>query len=173
MSVIRPLALDDAAVLADLCTASRAFLAPWEPERDESFYTEAGQAELIESSLAQHEQGLSAPQVILDTDGSVVGRITLNTIVRGAFQSCSLGYWVSHAHNGRGLATRAVEAAKDLAFGALELHRVEAATLLHNTASQTVLARNGFVRFGLAPTYLRIAGRWQDHVLFQTVRPAS
>ena len=30
-----------------------------------------------------------------------------------------------------------------------------------------VAARTGFQRFGYAPRYLRIAGEWQDHVLFQ------
>jgi ribosomal-protein-alanine N-acetyltransferase len=48
---------------------------------------------------------------------------------------------------------------------------VEASTLRQNVRSQRVLERNGFVRFGLAPQYLKIAGRWQDHVLWQRVRP--
>jgi ribosomal-protein-alanine N-acetyltransferase len=52
-------------------------------------------------------------------------------------------------------------------FEGLGLHRVEAGTLLSNTRSQAVLERNGFVRFGLAPRYLPIAGEWQDHLLFQ------
>ena len=30
-----------------------------------------------------------------------------------------------------------------------------------------MLDRNGFVPFGVAPNYLRIAGAWCDHVLFQ------
>ena len=54
----------------------------------------------------------------------------------------------------------------------LALHRIEAGTLPHNTASQVVLGRNGFVRYGLAPQYMSIAGRWQDHVLFQVLNPA-
>jgi ribosomal-protein-alanine N-acetyltransferase len=29
-----------------------------------------------------------------------------------------------------------------------------------------VLARNGFTPFAIAPSYLKIEGRWQDHVLF-------
>jgi ribosomal-protein-alanine N-acetyltransferase len=47
------------------------------------------------------------------------------------------------------------------------LHRLQAATLLHNSGSQRVLADNGFERIGIAPQYLRIAGEWQDHLLFQ------
>jgi ribosomal-protein-alanine N-acetyltransferase len=65
------------------------------------------------------------------------------------------------------LATAAAEAAVTLAFGDLGLHRVEAGTHLGDRASQAVLARAGFTRYGLAPRYLRIAGEWQDHVLFQ------
>jgi ribosomal-protein-alanine N-acetyltransferase len=30
-----------------------------------------------------------------------------------------------------------------------------------------VLEKNRFTRIGLAPRYLRIAGAWRDHLLFQ------
>jgi ribosomal-protein-alanine N-acetyltransferase len=30
-----------------------------------------------------------------------------------------------------------------------------------------VLRRSGFTPIGVAPRYLRIAGEWQDHLLFQ------
>ena len=60
-----------------------------------------------------------------------------------------------------------MRATLDLAFGELGLHRVQAATLPHNAASQRVLTNNGFALIGVAPRYLRIAGRWQDHLLFQ------
>ena len=97
---------------------------------------------------------------------------TLDGIERGPVQSCHLGYWVDEEHNGRGLATAAVADMLGVAFGELELHRVQAATLPHNAASQRVLERNGFERIGLARGYLRIAGRWQDHVLFQRISGA-
>ena len=54
-----------------------------------------------------------------------------------------------------------------IAFTELGLHRVQAGTLLHNRGSQRVLERNGFTPIGVAPRYLHIAGRWQDHLLFQ------
>ncbi len=68
-----------------------------------------------------------------------------------------------------GLATAAVREIVAVAFGELGLHRVQAGTLPHNAGSQRVLERNGFARIGVAPAYLSIAGRWQDHVLFQVV----
>ncbi|VXB31910.1 hypothetical protein ARTHRO9AX_150184 [Arthrobacter sp. 9AX] len=49
----------------------------------------------------------------------------------------------------------------------LGLHRIQAATLVHNAASQKILQRIGFGKIGMAPAYLKIAGSWQDHNLYQ------
>lgn len=163
---IRLVSRTDADALSQLLWANRDFLAPWEPVRSEDYVTAAGQLADVEAALERHEQGSAAPFVILD-DGSVAGQITLSGIVQGPFQSCSMGYWLAEDRTGRGLATQAVAAAVDHAFTTLGLHRVEAATLLANSASQRVLARNGFEEFGMAPRYLKIAGEWQDHRMFQ------
>jgi [ribosomal protein S5]-alanine N-acetyltransferase len=173
VTTTRPLSLDDAAALTAIVREDRDFLAPWEPSRTESWFTEDGQREEIRVKLEQQARGLVVPHVVLDDDDEVVGRINLNNVVRGAFESCSVGYSIRAAANGRGHATAAVAAMLRVAFGELGLHRVEAGTLVHNAASQRVLERNGFVRFGLAPQYLRIAGRWQDHVLFQLLAPET
>ena len=172
VSTIRPLVRDDATALAELYLANRDFLASWEPIRPDDFFTEAGQLEIIDGLLERQGRHEAYPQVILDQHNNPVGRINLNNVIRGPFLSGGLGYWVSATHNGQGLATTAVGAMRDLAFGELGLHRLEASTLLHNAGSQRVLERNGFARFGLAPEYLQIAGRWQDHVLFQVTNPS-
>ncbi|MGW5666605.1 GNAT family N-acetyltransferase [Micromonospora sp. NPDC003776] len=173
MKITRLITCEDAPALAELLRVNREFLAPWEPIRSEDYFTADGQRAVIEADLQQHEQGSKLPHVILDDSGHVIGRITLNGIVRGPFQSCAMGYWVSAGHNGRGFATKAVREIVRVAFEELGLHRVQAETLLHNVRSQRVLERNGFVRFGMAPEYLNIAGRWQDHVMYQLVRPSS
>lgn len=164
----RPLVMDDAPALAAAITANREFLKPWEPARTEEFYTPDGQAEAIEAQLLLQAAGNALAHVIV-VDGELAGRITLSGIVRGPFHSCSVGYWVSSSVNGRGVASAALGSMLRIAFGELGLHRVQAETLLHNHASQRVLARNGFERIGLAPKFLRIDGEWQDHILFQVV----
>jgi [ribosomal protein S5]-alanine N-acetyltransferase len=166
-SVTRLLAVSDAPRLAEQVTLNRDFLTPFDPVRDDAFFTIEGQRAEIAAALGRFDEGLMVPHVVLDGDGAVVGRINLNSIIRGAFQSASLGYWVAQHANGRGLASSAVGRMTRLAFDSVGLHRVEAGTLVTNVRSQHVLERNGFVRFGLAPRYLRIAGEWQDHVLFQ------
>ncbi|MER7890466.1 GNAT family N-acetyltransferase [Micromonospora sp. NPDC094482] len=172
MKITRLIASDDAPAVAEVLRVNREFLAPWDPIRSEDYFTADGQHAVIEADLRQHEQGSKLPHVILDDAGRVIGRITLSGIVRGPFQSCVMGYWVSASHNGRGVATKAVRETVRVAFEELGLHRVQAETLLHNVRSQRVLERNGFVRFGMAPEYLHIAGRWQDHVMYQVINPS-
>lgn len=160
---IRLIGPADAAEIAALITANREHLAPWDPVREESYYTTDGQRQLISDVL---RTGTSLPYAIVE-DGRIVGRVNLNNVVHGAFESASLGYWVAAGVAGRGVASAAVAAAVEAAFTTYGLHRVEAGTLLHNVRSQRVLERNGFQRYGLAPGYLRIAGEWQDHYLYQ------
>jgi [ribosomal protein S5]-alanine N-acetyltransferase len=165
---IRLLRPSDAADLAKLYQANRQFLAPWEPTRDEAFFTHAGQEQRTTEMLGQFVAGHAFPYLI-EVDGAVAGRVNITNVSRGPFQNGQLGYWVDQQLNRRGVASRAVAAALDQAFNRHGLHRVEAATLVDNEASQRVLTRNGFHRIGLAPRYLQIAGRWQDHVLFQRI----
>ena len=157
-AVIRSLTVDDAEELTRLLVANRESHRPFQPLRSEAFFT-------VE---AQRDR-LAAPERlygILDGD-ALAGVIELSNLARGPFQSASIGFWVDHKRRGRGLATRAVAAIVALAFEELALHRLEAATLVDNVASQQVLERNRFHRIGLAPRYLQIAGVWRDHLLFQ------
>src|SRR5262245_24322651 len=146
--------------------ANREFLAPWEPLRTDEFFTVEHQDSAVADLLEQYKSGTVLPHVIVDDD-VVVGRITLNNIVRGPLQSAKLGSWVAASANGKGVATKAVAAIVPVALGALGLHRIAAATLLHNVGAQRVLERSGFYRIGVAPRYLQIHGRYQDHALYQ------
>ncbi|WP_079571836.1 GNAT family N-acetyltransferase [Krasilnikoviella flava] len=159
---------DDGPALAAAYARNRAHLEPWEPVRPAEFYEAERQTQLAATELSSHEAGRSVP-LVLERDSAIVGRANLSDIVRGAFCNTHLGYWVDGELAGRGVMTAAVAAACAHARDDLGLHRVQAATLLHNGASQKVLARTGFDRIGTAPRYLRIAGRWQDHALFQRI----
>ncbi|MEV8233405.1 GNAT family N-acetyltransferase [Micrococcus luteus] len=169
---LRPTSPDDASALAALAVAQREHLVPWEPTRPESWFTEEGQREVLEQAEVDRAADRSHAFVITDDDiGVLLGRLTLASVVRGAGQFCSLGYWVAREQTGRGVATAAVGQALRIAFDDLGLHRVQAETLPHNQASRRVLEHHGFQRYGLAPQYLKIAGTWQDHELWQRVAP--
>ena len=157
--LVRP---EDAEELAALYAANRDFLAPFEPVRPPEFFTADGQRERLERQL----EGETHPFAILD-DGAIAGTISLFNIVRESLQSGTIGYWVDGARNGRGLATGAVGEILAYAFGDLDLHRVEAATLVHNVSSRRVLEKNEFERIGLARRFLRVDDEWRDFLLFQ------
>ncbi|WP_431246845.1 GNAT family N-acetyltransferase [Leifsonia xyli] len=158
----------DAAALAAAYQRNRGHLAPWDPTRTEDFFTEGGQLSQTRELLALREMDAALPLVLVE-GSEVAGGVTLSGIVRGAFQSATVGYWLDRDHTGRGLASAALASVIEASRDQYGLHRLQAATLLANHASQSVLTRAGFERIGVAPKYLQIAGRWQDHVLFQRI----
>ncbi len=171
MTVTRLLSIDDAEEMLAVLAANREFLGNSGPQRTEDFFTAQAQRADLERALEAHAREVMMPLAILDEQGQIIGRININNIVRGAAQSATVGYWVSQSHNGRGFASAALADVIDIAFKELSLHRLQADTRLENTASQRVLARNGFAPFAIAPSHLKIAGRWQDVVMFQLINP--
>ncbi|MEO3934207.1 GNAT family N-acetyltransferase [Micrococcaceae bacterium Sec7.4] len=165
---IRVLRASDVEAMCAAYLRNREHLAPWEPLRAEEFFTVDGQMMSVQSKLALFIAGSDVPWVLTDGE-AIVGLMTLSGIVRGPFLSAHLGYWVDKDCNGRGIGSAAVAFAVDAAREELGLHRLQAATLQHNAASQKILQRSGFTAIGVAPAYLNIAGAWQDHILFQRI----
>lgn len=161
--MIRLLERGDEHELAALYRANRDFLRPYEPRRPDEFFTAAAQRRRIDRI------GNDLWRWAIEAEGRMVGMIALADVVRDPLQLGNVGYWVDRRYNGRGLATRAVGEVVRFAFGEARLHRLEAGTLPDNFASQRVLEKNGFVRFGLARKLLQIDGEWRDHVLFELV----
>lgn len=166
--IIRPVTPDDAAVYASLLQRNREFLAPFDPVREPAYFTERGQRTLLAMALAERKEDRAYSFAILDAlvGGEPVGRVTLSSVVRGAWHNANVGYWVARDHNGKGLATQAVREAVGFAFGEAGLHRVQAAVMPRNLPSIRVVEKAGFRREGLALNYLKIHGVWEDHAIF-------
>jgi ribosomal-protein-alanine N-acetyltransferase len=93
----------------------------------------------------------------------IIGVININEIIRGAFQSGSLGYYVFEPHAGKGLMHEGLRLVVKRAFGKLKLHRLEANIQPGNHASNALVKKCGFVCEGLGRRLLKVRGRWQDH----------
>ncbi|MEU7135650.1 GNAT family N-acetyltransferase [Streptomyces sp. NPDC046261] len=168
--LLRPATPHDAAGLARAYRLNRAHLRPWEPRRGEAFFTTEGQAERLRDLAGLRRAGRAMPWVLMTGDGDeVVGVVNLSNIVQGPFRSTNLGYWIAAGHTGKGLATAAVTAVCRDADERLGLHRIEAGTVVSNSASQRVLAKCGFELIGTARNYLHIDGQWRDHLLFHRI----
>jgi len=99
-------------------------------------------------------------------DDALVGVFNLSEIVRGAFQSAYLGYYAFVPHAGGGYMSEGLELALGVAFRKLRLHRVEVNVQPTNHRSLALVRRAGFDREGYSRRYVRIGGRWCDHVRF-------
>jgi ribosomal-protein-alanine N-acetyltransferase len=99
-------------------------------------------------------------------DHSLVGVFNFSEIVRGAFQNAYLGYYAFRLNTGKGLMKEGLALALDAAYGALGLHRVEVNIQPGNARSIGLVTSMGFAQEGFSRGYLRIAGRWRDHVRF-------
>jgi ribosomal-protein-alanine N-acetyltransferase len=156
----------DAPLLLRYRLENRKHLAPWEPLRDENFFTLEHCQRTIAGGRQAAQQDQAFPYAIFATDDRVmIGSFTFANLVRGPFQACHLGYGIAAAWQGQGLMHEALESALGWAFGDLGLHRVMANYLPRNERSGKLLEQLGFEREGYAKRYLQIAGRWEDHVL--------
>ena len=168
--ILSPPTTGDITALVDYWEANREHLVPCTPERPASFYTLHGQSEVMLEHRAATEAGRRRSWLLRekgdepDTEHeTIVGRIALSNIVRGAFHSAHLSYDLSELAIGRGYMTEALVAVIAWAFKEEQLHRLEANIMPINVASKRVIRPLGFVCEGVARQYLCIAGKWEDH----------
>jgi ribosomal-protein-alanine N-acetyltransferase len=101
--------------------------------------------------------------VIHRESGGLAGVININDVIRGNFQSASLGYYAFSPYAGRGLMREAMMLVLKQAFQKIKLHRLEANIQPNNRASLALVKKCGFVREGLSRRLIKVRGRWQDH----------
>jgi [ribosomal protein S5]-alanine N-acetyltransferase len=169
--MLRAPVMGDYAEWAALRELSRAFLTPWEPTWPADDLTRAA----FRRRLRRYAEDMRADQsyalfIFRADDSALVGGLTLANVRRGVAQSGSLGYWIGLPFARRGYMLAAVRALIPFAFGALRLHRLEAACIPTNAASIGLLENAGFAREGYAREYLCINGLWQDHLLFARLK---
>ncbi len=165
--MLRPPRRGDANAWSALRGESREFLQPWEPAWPADGASRSAFHRRRAQILGEWRNGSgNGFFVFRRDDAALLGGVTLSNLRRGVADAASLGYWIGAPHARQGYTTEAVACAVDYAFATLRLHRVEAACIPENTASRALLLKCGFHEEGLARGYLKIDGRWRDHVTF-------
>jgi [ribosomal protein S5]-alanine N-acetyltransferase len=162
---LRMPAPDDYEEWSHLRLGSRSFLEPWEPSWDHQELSK----EAFRSRVKRYQQlrkDDAAYAYFIFQGERLSGAITLSNVRRGISQMGTLGYWIGADFARQGLMSDALAVMCAHAFRELNLHRLEAACLPRNTASIRLLEKTNFEREGYAKSYLKIAGRWEDHLLF-------
>ncbi|MBO6837381.1 MAG: GNAT family protein [Alphaproteobacteria bacterium] len=168
---LRPPRVSDQAAWMAVRDRSKAFLEPWEPAWPRDALTPGAYRRRLHRVEQEWRSGVGYGFFIVD-DGTddLLGGITLANVRRGVVESANVGYWIAEQHARQGYMSEAIQVLLDFAFCKLNLHRVEAACLVHNEASRNLLLKSGFQLEGRARKYLCIAGRWQDHDTFGILR---
>jgi ribosomal-protein-alanine N-acetyltransferase len=170
VTAVRPFVRADLDALLALRVQNRAFLAPFEAIREESFFTRAAQSREITLDGDAWTSGLGyAFAVVAVHEGRrerLIGRVALSNVVRGAWQNATVGYWISEDACGFGHASTALGLVVEFAFRHAGLHRVQPAIMPRNARSRRVVEKNGFRYEGTAQRYLMIDGVWEDHDIF-------
>lgn len=162
LSVLTP---SDAEDLLNYYLKNKEYLRPFEPDRDDSFYTLSVQRRnLIEG----YKQFLNGDSVNLGIyrGNKFIGKIQISNIIVGVFKSAIVGYSIDEQEQGKGYMKEALSLVSKYAFAEMGLHRLEASTLIDNIKSQRVLRSCGFKELGINEKYLFINGKWNDHITF-------
>jgi [ribosomal protein S5]-alanine N-acetyltransferase len=158
---LRPPQARDAAVFLAAANDSRTLHGPWtRPPETRARFAAYVSRFVSRGAVATHAGYL----VFRREDDALVGVFNFSEIVRGAFQSTFLGYFAFAPHAGSGYMTEGMALALDIAFLQLKLHRVEVNIQPSNARSLRLAQRIGFVREGFSRRYVKIGGRWRDHV---------
>jgi ribosomal-protein-alanine N-acetyltransferase len=168
--LLRPLEAGDHDAWRTIRVRSRDWLEPWEP------LPEPGSRDpVIDRDAFRARCGAWERQRQFDTaygfglfllDGTLVGEVSLGSVLRGPFQSSFIGYWIDRDHAGCGYTPEGVALIIRYGFEELRLHRMEAAIVPRNAKSRRVAAKLGLRDEGTAVSFLQIQGVWEDHVRY-------
>lgn len=120
----------------------------------------------IEAREPARLAGAVLPLVIADARGDdLLGSISLMELDWEQRRG-DIGFWLAPWARGRGIATRAVRLLSRWALQTLPLARLQMGIYPSNRASQRVAERCGFVREGVLRSFLDVAGRRHDLVVY-------
>ncbi len=173
---VRPLRARDATAWSDVRIRNESWLRQWEgrpPSRPPATWHDRHSPAVYSAMLRNHRREARAGRMLplaVHVDGRLAGQVTVNGVVRGAFDSGYVGYWVDRAVAGRGVMPTALAMVLDHCFGPVGLHRVEANVRPENAASRRVVEKLGFREEGLHARYLFIDDDWRDHASYALLR---
>ncbi|MEM9713187.1 MAG: GNAT family protein [Actinomycetota bacterium] len=149
---------------------SRDWLERWEPLRAPGTLDPARDRSAFTSRCAARERerqlGTGYAFGMFLRDGRFLGEININNVLRSAFMSAHVGYWVDESHAGQGYVPEGLVSVFSFAFDHAKLHRLQISIIPRNRSSRRVVEKLGIRDEGTALRYLLINGVWEDHIRY-------
>jgi ribosomal-protein-alanine N-acetyltransferase len=163
---------DRAELVQDYYFRNRDHLMPWEPLREESFYSLERWENRIEHSYRQYLDDTALFFTAMDpSETTMIAAASFVNLVEGPFKGCYLRFSVDKAYEGQGYMKEVLCETLNYMFCEVDLHRVMANYMPSNKRAAILLQKLGFEKEGLARSYLLINGKWEDHVLTSRLNP--
>ena len=172
--LLLPPNLDLLPLVFDYFIRNREHFMPWGPKHEPAWDTEEYHRNKIIQYCEKMADGNSLWVFIFEKNhpDKILGDIHFSNVVRGIFQSCNVGYRLDENEQRKGYMREALQRSIEYAFNDMKLHRIEANIIPVNERSIKLVKSLGFEEEGLAKKYLKIAGRWQDHVHYTLLNDA-
>ena len=162
----------DAILMQTYYVTNWRFLKPWEPLRGDEYYSLAGWQHILARYNQTFSQGRTLNLAALNRQKTeVIGVCNFSNIIHGPMKACNLGYSIAEKHQGQGFMYEILTATIPIMMRKYNLHRINANHLPHNQRSAALLKKLGFAKEGYAHSYIKIDGKWQDHVLNAYINP--
>jgi [ribosomal protein S5]-alanine N-acetyltransferase len=167
---LKQLPAEMAAAVARFKLSHRERMRTREPRSLDEYYTENYWRQKLPEWIEASKQDRSYYFfLVTKAANEIIGTLSFTNVVRGPFQACNVGYFLSNTFEGQGYMTEALRRAIAFMFEEKNFHRLEAAYMLDNDRSARVLERLDFQKEGIAKDYLLINGQWEDMVLTSLV----
>ncbi len=106
----------------------------------------------------------------IETDGKVVGSISISVKDDVYEKSAELGYWLSEDYWGQGITSRAARMICREAFARFDIIRIFAEPFEYNTGSRRVLEKSGFTYEGTMRNGIYKNGEVHSYCMYSLLR---
>lgn len=167
---LKQLSIKDTALVLDYLKFNFSHFKPWIPDYGEDYLTLQYQERLMKAYEKKTKSQELVKFWIFEADdfnnSRIIGDITFSNIIWGAMKGCHVGYRMDRDFLNEGYMTEALGKAIEFMFKVYKLHRIEANIMPFNQHSILLIEKVGFVKEGFSPNYLRINGRWENHIRY-------
>ena len=157
--------------VAEYYRKNRDFFKKWESSKRDDFFSESYQKMLLKLEKEDIGNGNRMKLWIFTRENNkIIGFLNFGNIIRGAFDSCFLGYKLDKSETGKGYMLEALKEGMAFYFDVMKLHRIEVNLMPQNIMGIKTAERAGFTKEGISEKYLKINGVWEDHLHYVMLR---
>lgn len=134
----------------------------YEPDKPAEFYTKEYIVRLLKAEYNAFLDGSFVRFFLYDTSNRIIGTVSFSHILNGSVKSCTIGYKIDHEHWRQGYCKRMVSSAIEIMCSEKGMHRIEAYIHPDNIPSINTSKALDFTNEGIAHSYIKLKGCWQD-----------